>query len=144
MASPILWSSATSIQTVLASELDGLVTNTSTSASSTIDNRNGNPYADFEIFVTFASAPAAYGAIALMLAELVDGSTSPTNVAQGQNIVWAGSTETRAVTSAQRFVFRNVPLPPERFMVAAYNGADKNFIASTNTVKMITYSEEAQ
>lgn len=106
------------------------------------------PFGEFEINVTFSSAPTVGKAIELYLipdnssSGYTDGSDS---IAPAANLL-VGWTYVRAVGTAQRMTFRGpygqrIELPPTAFKVLIKNAADTQ-IAANWTIDMYPYDWE--
>lgn len=146
MPSDILWSTPSAIATLMSTELNALANN-ARALGGAIDNLAArNQFADFELDVTFASAPAAGGSVALYLLPALD----DTNHADGSNTLapqaslWVGNFQLRADTSAQRLVLRGVALPPLKFKPLIENAAGQSFPSSGSTLRFRTYNDQVQ
>lgn len=135
------------IQTVLDTQLNALANNALSGLSSAIDNSSAgsNPdqdlFADFELGVTFGSAPTANTTWDLYLFPSLDGTNyadAPTTPSQ---VYYVGSFPLQAITTAQRVILRGVELPPGLFKVALRNnGTTQTAAATGNTLKIRSYS----
>jgi len=134
--------------TMMTTELNALASATAvlqaTGTNAAFDNATGLwLWADFELNVTFASSPTALTTVDLYLIRLgsAGGTTywdSSLTALPGN--LFIGSFPVRAVTSAQIIGFRNIPLPPAKFILLLYNGTNQAFPATGSTVKMDTYA----
>ena len=135
-----------SVQTLLSTELNSLAASTGSAVGSAFDNSaagNNFFWADFELYVTYGTAPTAGQTVDLYLVEAIDGS----NYADGSSTIqvathYVGSWPLRNVNTAQRIVVRGVPLPPGPFKAHVLNSATQAMAASGNTVKMLPYREQ--
>jgi hypothetical protein len=94
-------------------------------------------WGDFELRVTFGTAPTAGTTVDLYLVPL---SSDGTNYVDGsatiqQATLMVGSWVVRAVTTAQVLLLRNVPLPNDKFLLTVVNNSGQSFPASGSTVK---------
>jgi hypothetical protein len=130
-----------SLTTLMSTELDGLGSGAKALGATAFDNAasgSGFFWADFELNVTFGTAPTAGKVVELYLIPAMDG----TNYADGSGTVdpeiglRAGGVAVRNVNTAQRLVFRNAALPPWKFKPLLKNGADQGFAASGNTLSI--------
>lgn len=147
MANTTKWSTPTDRGSVLTTELNSLANGSYSAVGSEVDNAtNKDLYGDFELNVTFGSAPSAGGYIGLYLIPALDG----TNYADGGSSVappatsWIGNFPLRAVTTAQRVTITGVSLPPSKFKVVAYNGSGQAFPSSGSTVDLYTSNVEVE
>ena len=120
------------------------LTNGSRQVSSAISD-NREQYADFELVVTYGSAPTADAPVYLYFLKSPDG----TNTEDGSTSVTPSAAPdviftVRAVTSAQRVVRGRVVLPNGDYTVLLVNAAGQTMAASGNTLKMWTYNDELQ
>jgi hypothetical protein len=141
MANAILWTTPTAIATILSTELNSLGNGVS-AFSGIIDNRQGHQYADFQLAVTFGTAPGVRAEVALMLAETIDNTNYATAV-ETENPCLLGQFPVRAVTTAQLLILRMVPLPDAQFKLWV-RGTNQTMAATGNTLKVIYYDEEVQ
>jgi hypothetical protein len=132
---------------VLTTELNSLASTGSAITASAIDNDTDHDmYADFELVITYGSAPTAGSLIELYVVRTVDGTnfedgstTGPVVPASG----FAGAFVLRAVTTAQRMIVPGVAIPPRDFhvmVVAKTTG--QTAAASGNTLKALFYGEQ--
>lgn len=128
------------IVSVMTTELNSIANNASAiSGAMGADATDANLYGDFELVVTYGTNPTVDTTIDLYLARSADG----TNYEDGSASVrpnpnaFAGSFPVRAVTTAQRIVVRDVPLPPGLWKAIITNNATgQTFAASGNTLKV--------
>lgn len=131
------------LATLLTTELNALASGSYSAAGSTVQaNRTDlNMYADFELAVTFASAPTVGNTVDLYVIPKVDN----TNYADGGGAItppatyYAGSFVLRAVTTAQRVAIMGASIPPDDFKLVALNSSGVAFPASGSTVKISPY-----
>lgn len=126
--------------TLLSTGLNSLTNGSRAVSSAVADNRD--IYGDFELVVTYGSAPAADAPVYLYFLESPDG----TNTEDGSSSITPSAPPDviftlRAVTTAQRVVRNRVPLPNGDYTVLLVNAAGQTMAASGNTVKLWTYGE---
>lgn len=143
MVNAIKWSTPAAIATLLSTGLNSLANGSRAISSAITDNRE--QYADFELVVTFGSAPAADSPIYLYFIKQIDG----TNYEDGSTSLTPSAAPdviftVRAVTSAQREIRSRVVLPNGTFEVLLVNASGQAMAASGNTLKWITYCDEIQ
>lgn len=148
MPNPVKWSAyAAALASALTTELNALANGSYSAAGTEIDNAAAGthyPYADFELGVTYGTAPSAGGYVALFLVMALDG----TNYQDGGGSVappataWVGNFPLRAVTTAQRVVLRGVLLPNAKFKLVAQNNAGQAMAASGHTLGYRAYGDE--
>lgn len=138
------WGNLTGPTTILSGgAINGLTTNTMSSASSTItNNTNLDMYIDIEILLASLS-PAAGSYVALYILEAIDGSNFP---AQSDADLRLTSTQLLcniptgvAASTAQRIAVRNVVIPPGAFQLKLDNQTGVTLNAAGNTVKYNSY-----
>lgn len=97
-------------------------------------------FGDIEIVATWGTNPVAGTVVEIYFAPSADGTNyadAPTSTTGKELLV--ATVAPRAVTTAQRFVYRDVPLPPGLFKVYCFNGPTA-MAASGNTVKIRPHS----
>jgi len=94
-------------------------------------------WADFELRVTFGTAPTAGQTVDLYLIPLSSDGTSFVDGTTGilPPTLLVGSWVVRAVTTAQIILLRNIPLPNDKFVLVVVNNTSQAFPGSGNTVK---------
>jgi hypothetical protein len=145
MAGSITQSAPQSWVQLLSSELNSLANNTAVGQNTGVNaaynnGSSGNRYflGDFELRVTFASAPTNGATLDLYLMPLSsDGSAfadfSTTDLPLG---LYVGSFVVRNVATAQVLFLRGVPLPDDQFIVGLFNnGTGQSLPGSGSTVK---------
>lgn len=128
------------IVSVMTTELNSLANNArAISGAQGADGTDANLLGDFELAVTFGTAPTLDTTVDLYLVRAADG----TNYEDGDASIrpaanaFAGSFQVRNVTSAQRIVVRDVPLPPGLWKAVIHNNATgQAFPSSGSTLKM--------
>lgn len=133
--------------TVLSGGLDALANGAHSAASTAVDNANSaNRFllGDFELTVTFGTAPTAGKTCDLYLLASVDGSNYPegggaTAPAFGS---YAASIPVRAVNTAQRLTIVNVALPAGLFKVVLTNNTGQAMSASGHVLKLAMHTLE--
>jgi len=134
------------LTSVMTTELNSLANNARAIASSAQggDASDAKLQADFELVVTFGTNPTLDSTIDLYLVRAVDGTP---NYEDGDASVrpnpsaFVGSFPLRAVTTGQRIVLRDVPLPPGLWKAVLHNNASgQSFAASGNTLKIRTHN----
>jgi len=141
------WTSPTSPETILSTELDGLADG-SRAVSASISNTAASElyeFADFELFIADQAGARDSGArVDVYLLETLDGTNytfgdaslaPPSNALVGMFVLDAAS--------GSRYAhIRNVLLPPANFKILVENNTGQAFASSGNVVKMIRYSRE--
>lgn len=116
------------------------IANNSRSAASAAvgaDATDAHLLADFELVCTFATAPTLDTTIDLYLVRSADG----TNYEDGSDTVrpnpdaFVGSFAVRNVTTSQRIIKRDVPLPPGLWKAILHNNGTGQSISSGWTLK---------
>ncbi len=131
--------------TVLDTGLNALASSAAAISSAIDNDADLDTYADFQLSVTFGSAPTDASICSLYLVRTVDGtnfedaSTTGPVVPRGG---FVGAFSVRAVTSAQVMILKEVLLPPRDFKVMLVNSTNQAFPASGSTVKMLTYKQQ--
>lgn len=135
---------------MLSTELNSLANATAvlqaTGTNAAFDNSLGNwLWGDFELQVTFGTAPTAGAQVDLYLMPL--GSAGGTTywdfvTTAVPPSLYIGSFVVRAVNTAQILGFRGVPLPPQKFILGLNNGSGQAFPASGSLVKFFSYGEQ--
>lgn len=127
-----------SATTVIDTGLNSL-SSTGRAVSAALTNTLQYPEADFELVITYGSAPTANTCILCWILEEIDG----TNYEDGTDgsLTPARTPDfwftLRAVTTAQRQVWKGVPLPAGNFKVLAVaDTTGQTAAASGNTLKM--------
>lgn len=134
------------ITSVMTTELNSLANNArAISAAMGGDATDANLLGDWELAVTFGVAPTLDATIDLYLVRAADG----TNYEDGdasirpQANAFVGSFQARAVTTAQRLVIPDVPMPPGLYKAVIHNNATgQAFAASGNTLKVRTHNRQ--
>ena len=135
-----------SIVTVLSTELNSLTNNSrAISAAQGADGTAADLLGDFELVVTYGANPTAESTIDLYLVRSADG----TNYEDGDGSIrpapdaFVGSFPVRAVTTAQRIVLRDRPLPPGLWKALLHNNATgQTFASSGNTLKLRPHNRQ--
>jgi hypothetical protein len=133
----------TGVQPVMTTELNALGATTGKAISAAMDNStNLDIWADFELSVTFASAPVLNTIVELYLLPSIDGATYPDGSASvlPAPSLYAAGFPVRAVSTAQVIVARGVPLPPGLFKMLVQNTTAQAFPASGSTLDMNSYA----
>jgi hypothetical protein len=137
----IRWFTPEAIVSVLTTELNALA-NASMSAASALQDQDASEFTfvDFELAVTFGTAPAAGMRCTLYASVALDGTNfTSTDAEQTSQIIAAFIL---GATTTQRVVARNVMLPPTDFKIALYNESGVAFPATGSTLKMRRYSTQ--
>lgn len=129
--------------TMASTDLDGLGANAGVFCTTHYDNGHmDNLYlwGDMELTVSFGTAPTAGRVVELYVIPADDGSNYATaNPTSPPANLIAGAWVVRNVTTAQRLVLRQVPLPPSRFRLLIRNTTDQAFAGTGNEVQMLPY-----
>lgn len=127
-----------SLQTMISTELNSLTNTSITTPATTFNNSAGlYRYADFELLVTYGTNPTANSQVELYIVPALDN----VNYADGSSTVvsqnnYVGGFLLRAVTTAQRVILREIPLPMCSFKIHVRNSSGQTTAASGNTVRM--------
>lgn len=135
------------VVSVMTTELNSLGSSTGKAISSAIDNWVSSApqldlFADFELAVTFGSAPTAGTVVEVYVLPSIDGGTVYPDGSSSilpQSSLYVGGFAVRAVTSAQKMVLRGIALPPGWFKVLVQNTTNQAFPSSGSTLRMNTY-----
>lgn len=144
MPNAVKWGAPSAASTVFSS-IGALTASGGKAITTTAVSGNRERWSDWELVVTFASAPTLYDGVEVYFLPSVDG----TNYSDGgtsidPSIGPAAVFPVRAVTAAQRIVARQVQLPTTPFHVLVRNGATQAFSSGTHTLKYVSYNEEVQ
>lgn len=130
------------VANVMTTELNSLGATTGKAISSAFDNSsNLDLFADFELLVTFGTAPTANTVVELYIVPTIDG----TNYADGSTSVlpqaslYVGGFVVRNVT-AQRMVLRGISLPPGLFKMLVQNTTNQAFPGTNSTLRWNKYA----
>lgn len=134
------------ITSLMTTELNSLTNNSRAIGSAAgADGTAANLLGDFELVVTYGTNPTVDTTIDLYLVRSADG----TNYEDGDASIrpaaecFVGSFQVRAVTTAQRMVVRDVPMPPGLYKPVIHNnGTGQTFAASGNTLKVRTHNRQ--
>lgn len=134
------------ITSVMTTELNSLANNTrAISSAKGADATAADLLGDWELVVTYGTNPTVDTLIDLYLIRSADG----TNYQDGDASIrpttnsYAGSFQVRAVTTAQRLIIPDVPMPPGLYKAVIYNnGTGQTFAASGNTLKVRTHNRQ--
>lgn len=139
------YSTTTSKGDILSTELNSLANDAYTAVGTEVDNATDqNLFADFELDVTYGTAPDANSVCSLYLIPAVDG----TNYADGGGSVappantFVGNFQLRAVTTAQKIALTRIAIPNAKFKPVVLNGAGQAMAASGNTLACYVYTVE--
>jgi hypothetical protein len=146
MANVGKWNTPSAITTVLSTEMDGLLGMTVPSAI--YDNSvNLDMYCDIEVFLpAIASNVSRQGSSTIFILQAVDGTNFPApsdsdlRLTDAQILCTIPAVLT--TTSDQRYVVRNVMLPPAKIKFQFDNQESLVLAGSGNTVKVITYDAQ--
>lgn len=151
MASTVTWTALSSFQTMIAGTTLSPTLKNMTSTSKVL----GNPYdntvgkdtlSEWDLIMTFPSAPTAGGYLSLYLMEAIDG----THYADGDSSIapaqtaWVGDFLVRNVTSAQRMQLSGVRLPPTKFKPLLINNTSQGTSNTDgdNILSFVTYNPQ--
>lgn len=141
MATTVKWSTPGAFTTLLSTELNALAAAGVSALSPTYDNSTAlDLFGDFQIDVTFGSAPTANGALQVFIIPAPDGTNFGTAQFSGAII---GGWLIASNTTQQLYTIRGIPLPPSKFKIQLQNGASVAFPATGSTVKMLPYSYQS-
>lgn len=134
------------IVSVMTTELNALANNARAISSAIgADGTAANLLGDFELAVTFGTAPTVDTLIDLYLVRSADGTNYEDGDATNRPTAdsYVGSFQVRAVTTAQRMVVRDIPLPPGLFKAVVHNnGTGQAFSASGHTLKVRAHNRQ--
>lgn len=133
------------LSTELNSLAAGVAVAQNTGTNTAFDNSTGLwLWGDFELQVTFGTAPAAGQTVDCYLIPLAQaGGTTywDASITALPNNLYVGSWPVRNVNTAQIIGFRGVPLPPQKFILVINNGTNQAFPASGSKVYFYSYAE---
>lgn len=135
------------LQTMLSTELNSIATNAGAISTTAFDNSltaNLWLFGDFELVVTFATAPTANTTVDLYLLSSLDATNygDATTIAPAIGIPshFIGAFPLRNITTAQRILLPTIApirLPPTLIKLQAINRSGQAFPASGSTIKML-------
>ncbi len=132
----------TSIVTAISTDLNSLA-NGSRAISAAIDNNTAlDIYADAELLVDFAVAPAVGALVELYLLPSVDDTNYPdggTSLDPSSTLLVGYFVVPAAVTTDQRMVIPRIVLPPRNYKVLLKNTGGQSFGSSGHTLKLQPY-----
>lgn len=141
----IKWATPTSVATLLDTSLDDLAI-AGEAESADYVNTNNDLYADFELVVCYATAPAAgVKAAELYLLPKLDGTNLPSVTSSGlpQKALLIGALESvlPSTTVAERLVLLGVSIPPGTFRIRLSNTSGQAYKNNTvaKTLKIRPY-----
>ena len=144
---------AGTLTTMASTELNSLANNAAALGSVVFDNAADLwPFAQFELTVTFGSAPTANYTIDLYLIPSIDG-TNYDDAVTGANgtapaTSYAGAFPLRAITTIQRVPLGiggqagRIELPPSKFKILAVNKSGAAMPSSGSLIKMQPYRRQ--
>lgn len=139
---PIRWSALGTFSTVLSSaNLKNLLTLDAVTGSE-IDGTAGDQYADFDLYIRFASAPSAGAYVAVWLLQAVDGSnyedgsgtTTPVLPTRPADLIFPVA----AVSTQQRIALRMRALPNGKWKPYFYNATTVG-LTNTDNENILSY-----
>jgi hypothetical protein len=129
---------------VLTTDLNSLAANTGKALSAVVDNGTGLwVWADFELVVTFPSAPTTVFVVELYQLRSIDaGTTYPDGNAgvDPSSTALVGTFPVRGITTAQRVPYYGIPLPPGKSKYLVKNATNAAFASSGNILRLNDYS----
>jgi hypothetical protein len=131
--------------TVLSTELNSLANNAAALSVTLTQESEGDFYGEFELVVTFGTAPSSNSTVEMYFVKTVDGtnfedaSTTGPVTPQAPDYIFT----VRNVTTTQRRVSPKLLLPSRDFKILLVNKTGQPFQASGNTLKMLKVSEQA-
>lgn len=139
--------------TLVSTELNSLANNAAALGSTVFDNATELwPFGQFELTVTFSSAPTANNTIDLYLIPSIDGTNYGDAItgASGSapSTSYLGSFPLRAVTTLQRVPLGaggqagRIELPPSKFKIFAINKSGAAMPSSGSLIKMQPYRRQ--
>lgn len=135
------------ITSVMTTELNSLANNArAISAAKGADGTAADLLGDWELAVTFGTNPTAATGCDLYLVRAADGTNyedGDASNAPSQNAYVGTFGPLRAVTTAQRLVLPDIPMPPGLYKaVLLNNGTGQSFPASGSTLKVRTHNRQ--
>jgi hypothetical protein len=134
----------TGVQTVMTTELNSLAATTGKAISAALDNGSYlDIWADFELAVTFGTAPVLNTIVELYALRSLDGGTTYPDGSSSilpAPTAYVGGFPVRAVTTAQVIPLYGVPLGPGLYKLLVQNTTAQVFPASGSTLRMNSYS----
>lgn len=133
---------------VMTTQLNSLANNTR-AISNAFGSETGDAdlYGDFELVATWGAAPNVDTFVDLYLVRSIGDGTNYENgdasVRPAAN-AHVGSFQVRNVTTAQRMIVRDVPLPPGLWKAVVWNNAGQTMAASGNTLTMRPHNLQVQ
>jgi len=151
MANKVLWEEdgATSLTTILSTDLNGLADGAISAASSEVDNSsNLDMLYWLELSTgTLQDAAVAGSVVSIYAIQSIDGTNyeqAPVTGGANSSDQFVCSCEYKAATTARRFVRGPFSLPPFKLKFFVDNNCDGQFAASGNTLKISTQGPELQ
>mgnify|MGYP006265221693 CR=1 FL=1 len=135
------------INSVMTTELNSLANNArAISSAEGADGTAADLFGDWELSVTFGTAPTAGTGCDLYLVRSADGTNyedGDASNAPSANAYVGTFGPLRAVTTAQRLIIPDVPMPPGLYKaVLLNNGTGQSFPASGSTLKVRTHNRQ--
>ena len=127
---------------ILTTELNALANNAGVTTATIENSSTLDQYADFELVVTYGTAPVADTTVDLYIVRTVDGTNFEDATATRPTSEFVGSFVLDAVTTAQRKIVRGVMLPPTSFKLLVVNKAGQAMAATGNTLRGDFYNQQ--
>jgi len=136
----VKWAAGT-LTSLLTTQLNSLASGSLTALGAEFDNTSGlYLFGDFQLDVTFASAPTVNTPVTLYLVPEPDGSNYNFG---GSSAAWAGfivgGWQMMNINTQQLLTIRGIPLPPTKFKIQVLNATNQAMPSSGTTVKMLPY-----
>lgn len=131
------------VTSLATTELNSLANNAGVFCTAEFDNAASNAlwlWGDFELIVSFGTAPGANVPVELYVIPAANGTdyASADTSAPPPNL-FAGAWLVRNTTATQRLVIRQAALPPSRFRILVRNTTGQAFAASGNEIHLLPY-----
>ena len=141
MSQTIKWNPG-SITSLLTTELNSLSSGSLSALGAEFDNTSGlYLFADFQLDVTFGSAPTANTPLVLYLVPKTDGTNYNFG---GSSAAWdgfvRGGWQMMAITTQQLLTIQGIAIPPLKFKIQIKNQTNQPLPSSGSTVKMVPYN----
>jgi hypothetical protein len=127
---------------ILTTELNALANNAGVVTAVVENSTSLDQYADFELVVTYGTAPTADTTVDLYIVRTIDGTNYEDATATRPTPEFVGSFVLDNVTTAQRKIVRGVMLPPISFKLLIVNKAGQAMAATGNTLRGDFYNQQ--
>lgn len=149
MATTLQWVAPDTLASILTTELDALANSTTdttgfSALSSEINNESGLfQYIDLELRLsTQGGARSAGGWVGIFIAAAVDNTPTYPADSIASLVIPLAAFQFDAATTARILTVFNIPIPPLKFKVQAWNKTGQAFGATTNILKYRRHNEQ--